>query len=317
MDRLERIIAKGGSHFRTEILSQVSLKGSTLPIYAIHVGSTDLSKPVLGIIGGVHGLERVGTQLALSYLESLIEVLDWDAEMRDRLKECRIVAIPLLNPGGMSQGSRSNPNGVDLMRNSPTEAEVKPAFILGGHRISPRLPWYRGEAGLPMEIEAQALCEAVRKYLFESKACLVLDLHSGFGAVDRLWYPFAKTTATFPNLKEVDAIEKLLNRSNPHHVYHIESQSKSYTTHGDLWDFLYDEHRLKFADSRVFIPWTLEMGSWLWIRKNPTQLFSALGAFNPVKIHRYRRIMRRHVTLVDFFLRIVRNYRSWWASAPA
>ena len=50
----------------------------------------------------------------------------------------------------------------------------------------------------------------------------------------------------------------------------------------------------------MFLPWTLEMGSWAWVRKNPLQVFQALGFFNPIKPHRYARTMRRHARLVEF-----------------
>ena len=65
------------------------------------------------------------------------------------------------------------------------------------------------------------------------------------------------------------------------------------------------------SQQNVFIPWTLEMGSWIWVRKNPLQIFKAEGFFNPVKAHRYDRTMRRHMRLIDFMFRAVRNYQSW------
>jgi hypothetical protein len=48
---------------------------------------------------------------------------------------------------------------------------------------------------------------------------------------------------------------------------------------------------------------TLELGSWLWIRKNPRQLFSRHGIFNPIKAHRTKRVLRRHSDLLDFLTR--------------
>lgn len=53
------------------------------------------------------------------------------------------------------------------------------------------------------------------------------------------------------------------------------------------------------------------MGSWLWIRKNPIQIFSFTGPFNPVKPHRYQRIMRRHLSLIDFLQRVTLYDSSW------
>jgi hypothetical protein len=276
------------------------------------IGSEDRSLPTLGLVGGVHGLERVGTHLVLAYLDSLFEQLQWDRDLHERLRHTRIVALPIVNPAGMHMGRRSNPRGVDLMRNAPVEAVNKPAFLLGGHRFSNKLPWFRGERGGSMELESQTLCDFMRAEVFPSLASLVLDVHSGFGSEDRLWYPYARTTSPFPRLRQVEKLTNLLNLSFPNHVYRVEPQSLSYTTHGDLWDYLFDEHYERSGpDGPVFLPWTLEMGSWIWVRKNPLQLFSALGPFNPIKAHRHKRTMRRHLPLVDFFLRAVKNHEAW------
>lgn len=312
LERLEKVISKYGDLCRTRVLAEVTVGEKKFPIYGMAIGTEDKSAPTLGLFGGVHGLERVGTQLCLSFMETFYEILQWDTDARSRLDHMRIVLMPLVNPGGMFMGRRSNPNGVDLNRNAPVEAELKPLWLLGGHRMSSKLPWYRGPEGAPMEIESLALCNFVREELFSAKTSLVLDIHSGFGSQDQLWYPYAKTRGPFPRLKEVEALGNLLNRSYPNHVYKIEPQALNYTTHGDLWDYLFDEHMNRFGlGEHVFIPWTLELGSWLWVRKNPTQLFSSMGPFNPVKEHRLRRAMRRHVPLIDFFLRAVRNHASW------
>jgi hypothetical protein len=98
-------------------------------------------------------------------------------------------------------------------------------------------------------------------------------------------------------------------------VYRFEPQAISYTVRGDLWDHLYDRHRSLGAPgadpSRLFLPLTLEMGSWIWVKKNPRQVFSALGGFNPVKPHRLRRTLRRHLTLFDFLFRAAASASSW------
>jgi hypothetical protein len=45
---------------------------------------------------------------------------------------------------------------------------------------------------------------------------------------------------------------------------------------------------------------TLELGSWLWTRKNPSLIFSRHGIFNPIKAHRIKRVLRRKADLLDF-----------------
>ncbi|MGZ3809736.1 MAG: zinc carboxypeptidase, partial [Bacteriovorax sp.] len=68
----------------------------------------------------------------------------------------------------------------------------------------------------------------------------------------------------------------------------------------------------KTQSQNIFIPWTLEMGSWIWLKKNPMQLFSKTGLFNPVAPHRYQRTMRRHYILIEFFTRLAQNPITAW-----
>lgn len=310
---LEKILPLAQKHARVEVLERVRVGNHEFPIYGIVVGSEDRKVPTFGVFGGVHGLERVGSQVAIAYLESLFAQMEWDRDMVERFKAVRLVSIPIVNPGGMHLGWRANPNGVDLMRNAPIEATVSPWPLIGGHRISPRLPYFRGMHG--MEAEARALVDFARKEMFEAQCAIALDLHSGFGALDRLWYPYAKTTMPYPRHPETIALADLFTRSFPNHVYRIEPQSISYTTHGDIWDYLFDEHYAGPGQNKdiTFVPWTLEMGSWLWVRKNPAQLLDPMGIFNPVKEHRLRRTLRRHLPLLDFLLRAVKHHEVWGA----
>jgi hypothetical protein len=146
--------------------------------------------------------------------------------------------------------------------------------------------------------------------VFPARVALGLDVHSGYGQIDRLWFPFAKSRQPFPSLAEAAALKRLLDRTLPHHVYCIEPQSNHYLAHGDLWDYLYEEHRRQ-RPGGCFIPFTLEMGSWLWVKKNWSQAFSILGAFNPRRPHRIKRTLRRHLLLFDLFHRAVRSSDSW------
>lgn len=308
LERIHAIVDAAGKHVRAEVLTRVEEHDEVFPVHGLVFGPEDRTRPAFGLFAGVHGLERVGTQIALTFLESLVARLRWDRDLRRALRKCRLVSIPMINPAGIRFRHRSNHRGVDLMRNAPVEAEVKTPFLVGGQRLSRRLPWYRGDGRL--ELESDALVRFVRREIFPARACLSLDLHSGFGVRDRLWYPYAKTTEPPPTLPHVLSFVELLDRTLPHHVYHVEPQSASYCTHGDLWDYLLDDH-LAQAPDRVFMPWTLEIGSWIWVRKNPRQLLLSDGPFNPIKPHRHSRAMRRHMALLDFFLRAIRNHRRW------
>jgi hypothetical protein len=309
LSQVELLVDLAKKYGEVETLCKVPYKDKKFPVYGISIGSKNPKDPTLGLFGGVHGLERVGTQVVVAFLETLLQQMSWDKDLAARMKRVRIVSIPIVNPVGMYLGTRANGNGVDLMRNAPVEGEDIP-LLVGGHRLSPKLWWYRGADPQQMEPEVAAATQFVRDQMFSAKASLSLDCHSGFGLQDRLWFPYARTRAPFPLMREARAIEKLLGMTYPNHVYKVEPQSVSYTTHGDFWDLLFDEH-LEVADGRPYIPWTLELGSWLWVKKNPLQLFQAQGLFNPIKPHRIRRTLRRHLLLLDFFLSAVKNHEVW------
>jgi hypothetical protein len=273
------------------------------------MGSQDLQAPTLGLFGGIHGVERIGTEVVLAYMHSLIEGAAWVSSFKERLQHIRLVFMPAINPGGMCRNTRCNPADVDLMRNAPLDAEEKVPYLLGGHRISHHLPWYRGKKDEPMQPEAAAICKVVEQYLLPSKFSIALDCHSGYGRHDYIWFPYAYSKRPFENAAEIRCLAKLFNRMYPNHtIYKIEPQSLHYTTHGDIWDYLY----LKSAQQPgIFLPLTLEMGSWSWIKKNPRQLFRFPSMFNPVLPHRQQRILRRHLILIEFLLQAVANYQNW------
>jgi hypothetical protein len=59
------------------------------------------------------------------------------------------------------------------------------------------------------------------------------------------------------------------------------------------------------------MPFTLELGSWLWVKKNPWQIFNALGLYNPLLPHREKRILRQHLVFMEFLLRAAISHRRW------
>lgn len=288
----------------------ISYKGCLYPIRSIVIGSNDKSLPTIGLFGGVHGLERIGSQVLIAFLHSLFQQLIWDRDLQSKIKKFRIVCIPIINPAGMARSSRSNPNNVDLMRNSPVKANGRVLPLISGHRISPYLPWYQGQEGI-LEKESLALIKFVKEEIFSSKVSLAMDVHSGFGLRDQIWYPYAHSSNEFPLRREALLLKGLLDKTYPYHIYKFEAQSENYLNHGDLWDYLFELHRDQCQDKGIFLPLTLELGSWNWIRKNPLQFFSKTGLFHPVKEHRHARIMRRHLLLFDFLINAINNFSSW------
>lgn len=311
LQALEKIIAQGAPHLQVRVVRQVQVPaGPSLPIHAIALGNPGLDVPAVGFFGGVHGLERIGTEVVLAYLQSMVTRLRWDATLHQQLEHVRLVFMPIVNPGGMWSSTRANPRGVDLMRNAPVEAIDRVPFGVGGQRVSVNLPWYRGRLGESMEAESQALCEVVESELLPRAFSLALDCHSGFGVQDRLWFPFAHTRKPIAHLAELHALQEIFLQAHSHHPYVIEPQSAQYLAHGDLWDHLYLQ-ACQRVPTHTFLPLTLEMGSWLWIKKNPRQLFSRWGIFNPLIDHRQQRVLRRHMALFDFLARAAGSHARW------
>jgi Zinc carboxypeptidase len=283
--------------------SFVEFNSKKYPLASIQFGNPNA--PALVIVGGVHGLERIGAQLAVSLLKSFYERLSWDKIAQDFLQHVQLVFVPLVNPIGYFEITRSNGQGIDLMRNAPIETEGKAPFLLGGHRYSNRLPWYRGES---TAYETEFLLSVMKEVLSSSPTVISVDIHSGFGFRDQLWFPFAYSQKEFSQLAELSLFFELFEKSHPYHIYKIEPQSMNYMTHGDIWDYCYLQFK---KPEQVYLPLTLEMGSWIWVKKNPLQIFSKAGLFNPMKQHRINRTMRRHRPLFDFLIHSLISHEVW------
>jgi hypothetical protein len=313
---LERIIELGAGRLEARVACTVDLpRGGSYPVHVVTLGNPSKDVPAVGYFGGIHGLERIGAGVVIAYLQSLVMRLQWDSTLHRQLESVRMVFMPIANPGGMALGTRANPAGVDLMRNSPVDAQERVPFLVGGQRISSGLPWYRGLQGMPMEAENLAISQVVADELLSREFSISLDCHSGFGSVDRIWFPYAHTREPIAHLAEMHALKSIFVQSHSHHRYIFEPQSLQYLAHGDLWDHLYREAGAH--EGRVFLPLTLEMGSWLWIKKNPRQLFSRHGIFNPLIEHRLQRVLRQHQQFLDFLSRAASGRHLWLPDVDA
>jgi hypothetical protein len=185
LQSLERTLELGARHLQTKVLHQVSMpSGADLPIYSIALGNPSLDVPAIGFFGGVHGLERIGAEVVIAFLHSLVMRLQWDTTLHRQLESVRLLFMPIVNPGGMLMGTRANLRGVDLMRNAPVEAVDKVPYLVGGQRISPGLPWYRGKLGDALETENELLCAEVRTELlilirFQRDRCYPVEACQG------------------------------------------------------------------------------------------------------------------------------------------
>jgi hypothetical protein len=166
-----------------------------------------------------------------------------------------------------------------------------------------------------MEVESAALVRVVEEELLSREFSIAIDCHSGFGFSDRIWFPFAHTAQPIAHLPEVHALIEVFDQAHAQHRYVFEPQSRHYRAHGDLWDHLY--LRGTATPGPTFLPLTLEMGSWLWVKKNPRQLLSRDGIFNPQIAHRRSRVLRRHAPWLDFVARAACSHHNWRPSGAA
>ncbi|CAA0084397.1 Uncharacterised protein [BD1-7 clade bacterium] len=306
LEQLKVLSGTKTDYVNHRVLTTREHQGESYDVHAFSIGTDKPDVPVIFFIGGIHGIERIGAQVVQAFLNHMLQRLSWDSSVLHILDNLRLWFVPVANPVGFRFNMRSNGRGVDLMRNAPHDATGKVSFLVGGQRLTRGLPWYRGTPG-EMEPESEALTSLVLEEVDRAPLTMVLDVHSGFGAVDRLWFPMASTTDPVPHLPEFFELNQLLQRNNPHHNYVFEPQSRHYVTHGDLWDYTYQR---AYEHERLLLPLTLEMGSWRWLRKNPWQL-GPTGLFNPVKPHRIQRVLRHHLSLLEFLIRAGFSWENW------
>lgn len=126
LQQIETLIQHDQSQYlRSTVLCQIPCVGDALPIYALSLGNHDPDIPNITYVAGIHGLERIGTQVVLAFLEGLLERLKWDVVLSEILQRVRINVLPLMNPVGMFNGTRANGQGIDLMRNAPINSSEK------------------------------------------------------------------------------------------------------------------------------------------------------------------------------------------------
>ena len=77
-----------------ETLETVQGKGITFPLVGFSIGNQDPEAPTLGLIGGVHGLERIGSEVVLAYLGSLLERLAWDVSSDGNSRRFEFFSYP-------------------------------------------------------------------------------------------------------------------------------------------------------------------------------------------------------------------------------
>jgi len=250
------------------------------------------------IFGGVHGLERIGAEVVLAYLHNLVMRLQWDSGLHRQLETVRLVFMPIVNSGRHGarharQSERCRPDAQRAGAGHRTRA-----VFGGGQRISAGLPWYRGVKDKPMELENQAVCEVVTAELLSRDFSLSVDCILVWQPRPPLVPLCAQACDDCPSGR--DAAFKNILSSRTATTLCDRAAKPAVSGPRRPVDHLY----LQACEQpqRVFLPLTLEMGSWLWVKKNPRQLFSRHGMFNPLIEHRQQRVLRQHLLLLDFLV---------------
>ncbi|PKA00238.1 carboxypeptidase [Leptospira levettii] len=304
-NRILKIVKLGGKLVRLKQygFSSKTEEGFRFPIYVLEIGKPKAIKSnVSGLIAGVHGLETIGIRVLLDFLDDLFARKNSVLYHEIKNGEVGIVCIPILNPGGVALKRRSNPKGVDLMRNSGVEA-VKAPFFFGGHKYSNFFPYYRGKV---LQTESRVLDRYFKEYFLraENQFIPVVDIHSGFGTVDHVWWPYASTHEPCADEELFQQIGSNFANHLNHFLYRFGPQSETYTTHGDLWDRLYDQFQSNIKEihspiSRHFLPLTLEIGTWSDINLDPLKIFRKRGIFNPSRELKQKSIISHRKFLSD------------------
>ena len=106
LDELHRLIEMGGAHLAARTMGHVQAGPRELPLIAVTLGNPSPDVPAVGFFGGIHGLERIGAEVALAYLGNLVHRLKWDSVLHAMLERLRIVFMPLVNPGYLAVKTR-------------------------------------------------------------------------------------------------------------------------------------------------------------------------------------------------------------------
>ena len=90
LQQLEMLLKDYPRQLSAETLCAVAFQRHTFPVYALSLGSQAKDIPTVVFVGGIHGLERIGTQVVLAFLETLLARLRWDLTLEAH-EQVRIV----------------------------------------------------------------------------------------------------------------------------------------------------------------------------------------------------------------------------------
>ena len=88
---LDALAQLAGDALERRTLCEVAFDGQHLPVDAFLLGSADPRKPAIAFVGGVHGLERIGAELVVACLRSVVMRLRWDETLHRQLESMRML----------------------------------------------------------------------------------------------------------------------------------------------------------------------------------------------------------------------------------
>src|ERR1700756_5735073 len=74
-EELKAILESGSANFEIRTACETRVRGRSFAMFTASIGSADPLAPAIGFFGGIHGLERIGSQLVLDYMRSLLSRL--------------------------------------------------------------------------------------------------------------------------------------------------------------------------------------------------------------------------------------------------
>ena len=186
----------------------------------------DPTAPVLGLFGGVHGLERIGSQVVLSLMNTFF-ANDFMGQSYSRdFRKMRLFYAFDQSPGEFFIKREAILRGVDLMRNAPVDAEGKSTWLVGRSPPVHQTSMVQRSTGRRIASRIQSPAWSLPPKFFQSSRVLTVDFHSGFGNIDRLWLPYAKSTRPFSCARGLCLASPFWSNS-PHHFLSNRTSSKT------------------------------------------------------------------------------------------
>ncbi|MBN1114608.1 MAG: alpha/beta fold hydrolase [Oligoflexia bacterium] len=303
-ERLRELEEKFPHKFLLEPLDFIYHKNYKTPVHAFFISHKPQKElPTVALFACFHGVEWIGSSVLINFINHFLNAMEWDEGLRELVRHINLCGIPIVNPVGRIENTRTNGNNIDLMRNSPVSSGNS-SFMLGGQEISPMLPWYMGESLQP---ENKVTIDFLDKYVFPSDFKITMDIHSGFVNRSRIWIPYASGKKLPPKEEELfNKTKNHLDKIYRYHLYEYEKQTDVYRTHGDFWDYNLDRHAQ--GGRGIYLPFTLEISSLQWSLRSFLIHWKFENLFNPLKENERNSEYIKHLHLMYFLLNLARNH---------